>query len=315
MIKPLAVAATALGSLITTGAQADDYYVYLLVGQSNMNGYGSVSELPPQLNTEIEGARIFLGQLKEDQRPVDGAGHWSPVIPGLGKGAETGNEALTPSDRFGPELTFAARLRDLRPSENVAIIKYAKGGSGLDVRRAGSGTWDPHDTRGEGALKGINQYDHALATIDRALKVRDIDGDGEPDNLIPAGIVWMQGETDATDKSAADDYAENLAEIAELFRAALRRDDLPFVIGRITDSKKDAPRAERMWPFADIVRQAQEKVSLEDGHALLVTNTDTYGYSDAAHYDTKGYIDLGKQFAEAVHTLRMKAENQNAPSE
>lgn len=314
-MRPISICVLAASAAVATCAHADDYYVYLLVGQSNMNGYGYVSELPKPLNTEIEGARIFLGQLKEDQRPVDGAGHWSPVIPGLGKGAETGNEALTPSDRFGPELTFAARMRDLRPSENVAIIKYAKGGSGLDVRRAGSGTWDPHDTRGEGPTRGINQYDHALATIDRALKARDIDGDGEEDTLIPAGIVWMQGETDATDKSAADDYAENLAEIAELFRAALRRDDLPFVIGRITDSKKDAPRAERMWPFADIVRQAQEKVSLEDGHALLVTNTDTYGYSDAAHYDTKGYIDLGKQFAEAVHTLRMKAEHQNAPSE
>jgi hypothetical protein len=38
--------------------------------------------------------------------------------------------------------------------------------------------------------------------------------------------------------------------------------------------------------------------------AALVTTTDTYGYSDPWHYDSSGYLDLGKQFAVAMHGLQ-----------
>jgi hypothetical protein len=36
-----------------------------------------------------------------------------------------------------------------------------------------------------------------------------------------------------------------------------------------------------------------------DPHAELVTSTDGYGYSDPAHYDSAGYLDMGEKFAEA----------------
>lgn len=286
--------------VIASCAHADDYHVYFLAGQSNMDGYGMVSELPATLHNEVPGVRIFLGQVKNDAQPATGAGLWTAMTPGLGSGARTDGVTLTPGDRFGPELTFAARIRELRPTEKIAIIKYAKGGSSLDDRVAGWGTWDPHDARTD----GINQYDHALATIDAAMRTQDIDGDGEPDRLMPAGILWMQGETDATNAQTSNDYEHNLREITELFRAALRRDDLPMVIGRISDSKASQPAEERVWQFGDVVRTAQQQVADADPHAALVTSTDGYGYSDAAHYDTAGYIDLGRQFAEAMNALR-----------
>jgi len=157
-------------------AHADDYYLYFLAGQSNMDGYGLVNELPESLAGEVDGVFIFLGQIKNDGLPVTGTGTWTPLIPGLGAGSRTDAEAVTPSERFGPELTFAHHLRQLRPGEKIAIIKYAKGGSSLDVRRPPAGTWDPHDTRGTGELRGVNQYDHALATIANATHTHDIDG-------------------------------------------------------------------------------------------------------------------------------------------
>jgi hypothetical protein len=297
--------AAALAFTLTASlAHADDFYVYFLAGQSNMDGYGYVNELPESLTGEVEGVRIFLGQIKNDALPVTGTGVWTPLMPGFGVGSRTDGQTVSHSNRFGPELTFAAHLRELRPNENIAIIKYARGGSSLDVRRPPSGTWDPHDNRGEGELQGVNQYDHALATIANATSTQDIDGDGEPDTLIPAGILWMQGETDATSKETADDYADNLAEIAELFRAALRKDNLPFVIGLISDSGQGQGEQGRVWAFGDIVRDAQQHVANEDPHAEVVTSTDNYNYSDPYHYDTEGYIDLGKQFAEAIDSLK-----------
>src|SRR5690606_34761302 len=144
----------------------------------------------------------------------------------------------TYSDRFGVELTLASRLKQLHPDANIAIIKYSRGGTSIDQRAAGKfGSWDPDFTGGEGEGQGINQYDHFLATLRHALAVKDIDGDGETDTLIPTGIVWMQGESDAAyTAEIAEAYEANLKRLMDLIRAALRYDDVPVVIGRISDS-------------------------------------------------------------------------------
>ena len=52
------------------------------------------------------------------------------------------------------------------------------------------------------------------------------------------------------------------------------------------------------------MRAAQAAFVAEDGAASLVTTTDQYDYSDPWHYDSAGYIDLGRRFAEAMFKLR-----------
>ena len=174
-------------------AHAETYHLYFLGGQSNMVGFGYNNELPADLNKAVPNTRIFLGDPQNDFQPAEGNGLWPTLTPGFGTGARSDGESVATSNRFGPELAFAAHLQELRPGEHIAIIKYAKGGTSLDARQSRWGTWDPHDTRAGGPNKdqnpGINQYDHALATIFNALRTEDIDNDGEPDTLIPAGIV------------------------------------------------------------------------------------------------------------------------------
>jgi iduronate 2-sulfatase len=70
---------------------------------------------------------------------------------------------------------------------------------------------------------------------------------------------------------------------------------IPVVIGRITDWK--------VWTFGGVVREAQAAFVKKDGRAALVTSTDSYKNSDPWHYDTAGYLDLGKKFGEAVISL------------
>ena len=48
------------------------------------------------------------------------------------------------------------------------------------------------------------------------------------------------------------------------------------------------------------MRGAQAEYVKADAAAALVTTTDKYGYSDPWHYDSAGYIDLGRQFANAT---------------
>ncbi len=267
-----------------------------------MDGYGYIKDLPADLNTPMKGVMIFHGNTAKDGDPIDGKGVWSVLKPGHGVGFASDGVINAYSNRFGLELTFAKRLRALDQESNIAIIKYSRGGTSIDKEAAGNfGCWEPDFSQNN----GVNQYDHFLATVRNAMAVRDIDGDGQEDTLIPSGILWMQGESDtAYTQAIAERYEANLRRLMNLIRAAFRMDDIPAVIGRISDSGRN--ESGKVWKFGEIVRQAQADFVKEDGFAALVTETDNYQYSDPWHYDSAGYIDLGKRFAETLHSLLLK---------
>jgi hypothetical protein len=273
---------------------AEDFFLYYLGGQSNMDGYVMVEQLPPELKGPLEGVYIFHGNSAPDNAAVDGRGAWSTLRPGHGVGFTSNGTENQYSNRFGAELTFARTLRELYPDRRIAIIKYSRGGTSIHADAAGNfGCWEP-DYRG---ADGVNQYDHFLAAVSAAHADTDIDNDGTADRLIPAGIVWMQGESDAHhSQEIADAYQSNLDRLMDLIRASLRADDLPVVIGEISDSKVDP----EIWKFGDTVRAAQTAWVDGDEAAAIVTETGQYGYSDPWHYDSAGYIDLGERFAKAL---------------
>jgi lysophospholipase L1-like esterase len=299
------LAVIALGPPTVDAATYDLYY---LGGQSNMDGYGNVADLPAELQGTVEGVMIFHGNPAPDSGPADGRGAWAELRPGHGAGYEHDGETPRYSDRFGVELTFARTLRELEPEARIALVKYSRGGTSIDRAAAGTfGCWDP-DLPGDGDA-GVNQYDHFLATVRNATVVRDIDGDGEADTLVPRGIVWMQGESDAAyTRSIAEQYGDHLRRLMDLVRAALRVDDLPVVVGRISDSGHDEEEGDgKVWNHGDVVRAAQASYVFRDRHAALVTSTDDYAYSDKWHYDSAGFMDLGREFATAIHRLRVTA--------
>lgn len=276
---------------------AADFHVYYLGGQSNMDGYGLVNELPEELREPVEGVWIFHGNMGKDGKRPAGQGIWSVLKPGHGRNFSSDGAANRYSDRFGLEITFARELRKRFPERNIALIKYSRGGTSIDPDAEAAtrfGCWDPNWEGGEGEGKGINQFDHFLETLSNARADTDIDNDGETDRLIPAGILWMQGESDAMDPKVAREYEENLRELIGEIRKAFGKEDTPVVIGRITDWE--------VWVHGDVVREAQARFVEKDPNASLVTSTDSYGNSDKWHYDTAGYLDLGRKFAEALLT-------------
>jgi hypothetical protein len=274
------------------------YKVYYLGGQSNMDGYGYTKDLPAEINKPLKGVYIFHGNTSEDVKEVDGKGIWTVLQPGHGAGFSTDGKANDYSDRFGVELTFAIRMKQLDPKANIAILKYSRGGTSLDTAAQNYGTWEENFLKGN----GINQYDHFLAAVKYAMETKDIDGDGRPDKLEPAGIVWMQGESDGTVESSALRYEENLKRFMSLARKAFNDETLPVVIGRISDSHKSATG--KVWEYGDIIRKAQADFVEKDGRAALVTSTDNYNYSDPWHYNSEGFMDLGNKFAEALAGIK-----------
>lgn len=258
-----------------------------------MEGYGYVAELPADLNKTFTDCYIYHADPVPDDSLSQGMGRWTCLQPGHGAGFSTDSLNNNYSDRFGCELSFADKMKELDPGYKIAILKYSLGGTSIDKEAARNfGSWDPSYKNGE----GINQYDHFLAAVGSALSVKDIDGDGREDKLIPSGIIWMQGESDAdVTREIADRYYDNLAGLMNLIREALGSDDIPVVIGRISDSGNDP--SGMVWDHGGIVRAAQHRFVKEDDNAALVVETDNYDYSDPWHYDSEGFTDLGARFA------------------
>ena len=276
----------------------DTIRLFYLGGQSNMDGYGYNKDLPKNLTTEFKDVYIFHGNPVPDEEKNGGEGIWQKLKPGHGLNFSSTNKENKLSDRFGIELSLARKLKELYPNDKIAIIKYSRKGTSLDSIIAREfGSWEP-DFKGK---TGVNQYDYFLKTVHNALLESDIDGNGIVDTIIPSGIFWMQGESDALEEEIAYRYYNNLKRLMDLIRAAFRKDDIPIIIGKISDSwdHKDG----KVWPYGDIVQYAQEKFVKKDKKAAIVRSTRYYKYSDPYHYDSNGYIDLGEKFAEAYHKL------------
>lgn len=273
--------------------EIDTWKVYYLGGQSNMDGYGHNAKLPDSLSKKIPNSVIFNGKKDNESSLKGGIGIWSPIEPGHGYMFQTNGSSNVLSDRFGPELSFADKMT--QSGEKVAVIKYSFGGTSL-YPGAGYGDWMPDQHR-------RNHFDNALSTINNAFDISDINGDGRADQLIPSGIIWMQGESDAEHSlESSNAYFENLKYLMSLFRAAMRNETLPVVIGKINDSYMTS-NGNPTQPFIGAVHSAQRKYTNEDDCATYITNTENYNFSDPWHYDTDGFIKMGIAFADAVKQL------------
>ncbi|PQA97724.1 hypothetical protein B0A70_03115 [Chryseobacterium piscicola] len=276
--------------------------VFVLAGQSNMNGFGYNKDLPSNLRA-FKDVYIFQGNSVADGEINGGIGYWDVLKPGHGTGFKSDGKTNTLSDRFGLELTFAKKMQEFFPEDKIALIKYAREGTSIDSLAAGNfGCWDA-DFNGK---KGVNQYDHFLTTLKNALKEKDIDKNGRADELIMSGILWMQGEGDASyNEEIANNYYSHLKTLMNQMRAALLTDDLPVAIGKISDSGKN--NSGRVWEMGELIQFAQEKFVKNDHHSSIIRSTKNYSYgNDPWHYNSAGYIDLGEKFAIEVFRLITK---------
>lgn len=260
-----------------------------------MDGHGYNIQLPKSLKSTFKGVWIFHGNPVLDGEETGGLGVWEELKPGHGKGFSSDSKQNNLSNRFGIELSFAKKIQELYPNQKIAIIKYSMGGTSIDSTAARQyGSWAPD-------FKGINQYDNFLTTLRLAFETSDFDKNGIKDKLIPSGIIWMQGESDALFEKSATNYYDNLKRLLNLFRAALRKNDLPIVIGKISDSENEFGR--KTLKYCDLVQFAQEKFADDDENAFIVRSTKRYKYLDKYHYNSDGYIDLGIKFAEVICKL------------
>lgn len=263
-----------------------------------MMGYGLAMDLDPLLKYPAKNIYMFAGHPAFDNDRRGGAGVWGPLEPGTGLGYKSNGRVSLYSHRFGPELAFGHTLYRLKNNTPIALIKYANGQT-ANTDKTDSSSWAPYYNDGN----GINQFDHFLTTVRQAFSVQDIDLDGEVDNLIPRGIIWMQSELDTVPNTSEQDaYYHRIRQLMKLFRTALRNDRIPIVIGSLSNSPNRVKDGKTV-PL-NRARAGQEKFVKEDTCTLLITAFEhDEPVADGQYYRSDAYLRLGELFAKAMHHL------------
>jgi hypothetical protein len=182
--------------------------------------------------------------------------------------------------RFGPEVGFAHALSRRFPHKTIKLIKFAVGGTSMFA-------WDPNWRLGK-ARETRNAsagplFKKLIKTVNRHASLKGAKF---------AGVLWMQGETDARYSSAAHTYARNLSTFVRALRKELDSPSLAFFMGEV-----DPPAT--AFPYRDMVRTAQRRSTANIKNSRLVSTKGLAKRSDRLHYNAEGQLALGARFAKA----------------
>jgi sialate O-acetylesterase len=265
--------------------------VWVLAGQSNMQGVGELDSMLPRDERiwsftsagQWEIAEEPLHRLWESFTPV----HQNFMRAGFTEEQQkesneeyAAREAESRTNGGGLGIAFGQTMADAlkRP---IGLIPAAHGGTSLEQ-------WSTQ-LKSEG---GNRLYGAMLERIERA-----------GGNL--KGVLWYQGESDALTPDVAPTYSERFAAWVQQLRADLGRDDLPVIVvqlGRYTSPVENTP-LEKAW---DQVRQAQYNLP-DTVPNTGVTSAVDLGLVDPIHINAYGLIRLGKRLARVALSMEGSA--------
>ncbi|MBC02489.1 MAG: sialate O-acetylesterase [Phycisphaerae bacterium] len=216
---------------------AGTFKVFLLAGQSNMEGHavvdldhpdhynGGRGNLERTLDSDSDLARRFAGLRDEDGDWTVRDDVWCWYRPGKGPlkagPLSIGFAVYEGRHHFGPELGIGRVLGDDIDAP-VLLVKTAWGGKSLQV------DFRPPSLDGETGpfyRRMLKEYQEGVADARR--RFPQLEG-LEPEL---AGFFWFQGWNDMVDREATEAYPDNLEALAADVRDALGSPDLPIVVG------------------------------------------------------------------------------------
>jgi len=223
--------------------------IFVLAGQSNMEGKGSVQVMNHQLTVPEKKGRFE--HLQREGKWIERDDVWIDYLGGQGRrhGGLTIGYGHSKSDMFeliGPELGFGWVVGD-HFDEDILIIKTAWGGKSIDrdFRPPSRGypesitqQFENEKKRNENlTLEEVQKtYGHfyremigEIRTVTAELKAYVPGYAGQGYEI--AGFVWFQGWNDQYAPTSVEDYEDNLAAFINDVRKDLKTPELPFVIG------------------------------------------------------------------------------------
>ena len=231
--------------------------VYLLGGQSNMEGQGVKSSLTAAQTTYDNPVKYWNGSSFEN--------------------LTTSTITSSTANRFGPEYGFAKEV-SASAGETIYIIKYAYSGRGLDYRwnnvnhnqDFNSPVRDPnvnpasydnfypglssgHGSSGSRYNQMINAYTAGLASLANAGLAPDV-----------KGFIWMQGEQDSKNALSAEAYSDNLSLLYSRVGEDVGDSAFDLTFGKVLP---DAPGFDNTrFGSRDAIREDMEEADEGSGH-------------------------------------------------
>lgn len=255
---------------------------WVLAGQSNMEGCAPVPDEMPA----CEGA-VTLG--------FDG--YWKPATDPLHRFHESKTSwhyrfrrvqfpdlddlvarGIFPGSAFGPGTAFAAEIMR-RTGTAVGLIPCALGGTPIAM-------WDRNWAWPEAGFEvGDSLFCNMIARCRLAADA----------GMHVAGVLWYQGESDAT-TAGAPHYLGALQGFIQEVRDALGHPDLRFVIVQLANVDGWEPASDRGW---EDVREAQRRAAAELENVTIVAAGDL-PTMDGLHLGSEAQRVLGHRLATAV---------------
>ena len=257
----------------TAGGEGGDVYAFFLAGQSNMVGRGNGTALSGELLQML----LSLSSPDDQDAPIAfyaanmaGAASTSYRDSLCSMGSEhrystldVRSRSFQPIERlpltpvkscdwervifrldthFGPEISLGLALHAQWPSKRIVLSKRAVSGSTL------AESWVPGKP-GYGAL---------------LTDLRRIAADHYPRRVVPAGLLWLQGEADSKDWRSASAYSTNLNSLVQHLRRDTGAFGLPIVIVGLPGDKGSREFQERVEAAFAGVASKLENVSYID---------------------------------------------------
>jgi len=290
------------GSVCAFGAEKakGPVKVFLLMGQSNMNGRGTVGGLDKLIKDLPEKYPPSLMKIRDDV--------WILGANGFGISEQKKNYRLEPGfgqwKYFGPELAFGHAVGDYF-EEPVLLIKSFGGGTPLATnwispsaakRRGEKGPLDGYRGSFQGSFKKVKQICENLELL--------YDEYDPKQGYQLMGILWVHGNADAG--KFAEQYEDNLADFITDWRTAFGLPDLPFVAVESLSSRAPGKAyqnaVDRVNKAAGntqaVAILAKSKIDLKGDKNYSVYNAS--GDATHWHYNARAYLDVGYWAAELM---------------
>lgn len=258
------------GAFVITNRPDPDFYVYLCLGQSNMEGNARYEAQ----DTAFVNDR-FLMLPAVDMPGLDRRmGEWCAAVPPLARE----NTGLTPADYFGRAMT-----EKLPSRVKVGVINVAVGGCRIELFHPDSCAThlasQPEWLKGMAKHYDNNPYGRLLEMAREAKRVGVI-----------KGILLHQGESNTGDR----EWPSKVKYIYEHLLAdlGLEATDVPLVAGEMLSAEAGGICAS----MNEIVNILPDVLP----NCTVVSSKECPGAPDGLHFTAEGYRELGRRYAAAM---------------
>lgn len=261
----------AVMTLLSTNARAEvdpNFYIYLCIGQSNMEGQGAIEDCDLSPDERFQ----MMSTLDCGTRKL---GQWYRAVPPLAR-CDT---RLCPADYFG--RTMVANLDE---GKRVGVVVVAIGGIKIDLYDPDG--WQSYvNSMTEGwQINSVNAYGgNPLARLIECAKEAQKSG-------VIKGILLHQGESDAY----SDTWVQKVKKVYEnlLTELNLKAEDVPLIAGEVGGADQNGGCAH--------ANPTINRLPNTIPTAHVVSSVGCTLQSDNIHFDSQGYRKLGRRYAKTM---------------